>query len=93
LERRVLRQLEALGLPVRTEVPAGRWSIDFVVGALAIEADGDYWHGKPGVRERDARRDAELRTAGYTVLRFSESEIDADPQLVAATVASVLLAT
>lgn len=51
----------------------------FVASRLAVEADGTYWHNLPGVKEKDARRDASLAAAGWTVLRLTESEINASP--------------
>ena len=38
----------------------GRWFV--------VEIDG-HGHGRPATREDDARRDAKLRAAGYSVLR------------------------
>jgi very-short-patch-repair endonuclease len=34
---------------------------------------------RPTARRNDARRDAKLRAAGYTVLRFSDVEISERP--------------
>ena len=63
--------------------------VDFVIGKILVFTDGDFWHGNPCVyaefsdlqaknRARDARLTAELRAAGYTVLRFWGSDIRAD---------------
>lgn len=45
---------------------------------ICIECDGDYFHSKPGAKEHDAKKDAKLRAAGYTVIRLTESEIKQD---------------
>lgn len=53
---------------------------DFAVpeAMLIIECDGDYWHNLPGVKRKDAHKDKYLRACGYTVLRFTESQIKQD---------------
>lgn len=45
---------------------------------LVVECDGDYWHAKPDVAERDARKDAWLISHGQRVIRLSETDIKAD---------------
>lgn len=41
---------------------------DFVIGNIIIEIDGEYWHKNR--KERDAKRDIELTSLGYTVYRI-----------------------
>ena len=43
---------------------------------LGIEADSRKFHSNPEDVERDQRRDMELATQGWTILRFTEEEID-----------------
>lgn len=45
---------------------------------LVIECDGDYWHSKPEVAERDKRKDAWLTSHGQKIVRLSEHEINKD---------------
>ena len=45
---------------------------------LVVEVDGP-GHNRPGQRRIDARRDRKLRAAGYTVLRFTDVEIEQRP--------------
>ena len=45
-----------------------------------VELDGAAYHGKPGQRERDLRRDAALATLGYLTVRFSHLRLHADPE-------------
>ena len=45
-----------------------------------IEFDGDYWHGRKGNVERDAKRDSKLMSAGYSVLHIKESDFKADKE-------------
>jgi len=42
---------------------------------LIFEADGSYWHNRPGRRQRDIRRDAELLRLGYVVIRMDEEDL------------------
>src|SRR4051794_12707721 len=41
---------------------------------LVVEIDGP-GHGRPANRRHDAHRDAKLRRAGYTVIRFSDADV------------------
>ena len=45
-----------------------------------MQADGDYWHGDnfPKQQQRDIENDAKLKNKGWTILRFSGSEIQAN---------------
>ena len=69
--------LDSLKIRYRFQHPIGSFVTDFYIPCrrLVIECDGEYWHGLPGVKEKDARRDAWLRKMGYRVLRLSESQI------------------
>jgi hypothetical protein len=46
---------------------------------LVVEVDGPGHGDRPPARRDDARRDRKLRAAGYTVLRFTDVEIDRRP--------------
>lgn len=76
LEARVRVALEALGIGFTQEYPLRRWSIDFAIPKhrVAIEADGDYWHTI--LADRDAKRDAAMNAAGWTVVRLSETDVN-----------------
>ena len=77
----LLRDRRLHGIKFRRQVPIGPYVADFACHALKliIEADG-------GVHrlheERDAHRDAWLAEADYTVLRFDNSAILRNPNLV-----------
>ena len=43
---------------------------------LVIECDGDYWHNRLCVQEKDKIRDNTLTQNGYTVIRLWEHEIN-----------------
>lgn len=83
LEAAVRIVLTEATIPFEQEAKVGRWAVDFLVaGRIVLEADGDYWHQRPGVRERDSRRDAKLARLGYTVVRLSEADVMARPATV-----------
>ncbi len=50
---------------------------------LVIEVDGP-GHERPAAKHNDARKDAKLRAAGYTVLRFTDVEVERRPDEVLA---------
>lgn len=81
LEARVRVALEGLGVEFRQEYGVGRWSIDFALPGqmIAIEADGTYWHSITA--ERDVRRDAELKRAGWRVVRLPELDVTSAPDV------------
>jgi len=63
--------LEGSGLKLRFQVALLRYRLDFLVDeALVVEIDGFAWHGSPEAIARDAARDAEMRSQGYTILRI-----------------------
>jgi very-short-patch-repair endonuclease len=56
---------------------------------LIAEVDGPH-HERPRARRRDRRRDRELRATGYTVLRFTDIEIEQRPEEVIAAVQAAM---
>jgi hypothetical protein len=50
---------------------------------LVVEVDGP-GHERPAAKQNDARKDRKLRAAGYTVLRFTDIEIERRPEEVLA---------
>lgn len=81
LEARLIHLLDEAGIATRRQVDLGGdgWigRVDLlVVGTnLVIEADSARFHTSRLDRERDARRDAVLRAAGYEVLRVTEEDV------------------
>jgi len=69
--------LQALGVEYESQKHIGRWVVDFYVPSksLVVECDGEFWHSKPEVQERDARKDSDLTRQGYDVLRLPGSQI------------------
>jgi very-short-patch-repair endonuclease len=81
-ERDVHRQLIARGYRVKVQHRVGRFRIDLVVegqrGRLAVELDGDAYHG-PGQWETDRNRQAILERLGWTFHRIRGSAYYRDP--------------
>jgi very-short-patch-repair endonuclease len=86
-EREVCARVRARGFHVRTQVPAGDQSshpfrIDLVVegmqNSLAVECDGDTWHG-PDRYEADDARQRQLERAEWKFFRLGSGSFYADP--------------
>jgi very-short-patch-repair endonuclease len=71
-----LRELVALGFRFRRQVPLGAVIVDFACfrSRMVVEVDGNQ-HGLPEHQRADEMRDAELTTAGYRVLRFTNTDV------------------
>lgn len=64
------------GLRVRQQVQLAGHPVDFLIGErLVVQLDGYAYHSSSAHRTRDVAHDAELRRLGYTVLRFTYSQI------------------
>lgn len=89
IEKALNNALQSAAIVSIQEYPVSGFSIDLALPEhkIAIEVDGSYWHSLPEAIARDARKDAALKAAGWTVLRFSETAINTD---VAACVTVVL---
>lgn len=72
--------LDNLNTNYISQHPIGWYIVDFYLPEqnLIVECDGDYWHNRSGVQERDAKRDSYLRRKGYKVVRIWEHEIKKD---------------
>lgn len=70
--------LTHMGITYQTHQPIDDICVPDIVipeAKLAIFADGDYWHSKPKVKQRDIRQDFLLLQRGWYPLRFPESYI------------------
>lgn len=80
-EQRVFNRIVDRGYTVTPQVDAMGYMIDMVVtgakGRLAIECDGDFWHG-PDKYEADMARQRELERCGWEFFRIRESMFYAD---------------
>jgi very-short-patch-repair endonuclease len=86
-----LREWKRLGFHFRRQAPIGPYIVDFVSfrSRLVIEADGGQ-HGMSKGVESDRSRDDFLRSQGFQVLRFWNSDIDANLEGVLETIFSAL---
>lgn len=50
---------------------------------LGVEADGEIWHNNPNKIQLDRTRDINLSRQGWTILRFTDKEIEKQPRDVA----------
>lgn len=71
-------RLTKAGIAFEEQVPLCAATVaDFLIGdSLAVYADGDYWHTRPEALLRDPVINATLTANGFTVLRYSETEIN-----------------
>lgn len=81
-EQRVFNRIHSRGYSVIPQFPAEGYNIDLVVvganGNLAIECDGDTWHG-PEHYLKDLARQRDLERCGWTFFRIRESSYYLDP--------------
>ncbi|MBT0771177.1 AAA family ATPase [Kineosporia sp. J2-2] len=87
-ELAVLRELLRAGYQVQVQHQVGRYRIDLVVvgrsGRLAVECDGDRYHGADRW-EADIRRQRQLERLGWTFWRIRASEFYRERALTVAT--------
>jgi very-short-patch-repair endonuclease len=74
------QELARRGVDFVAEHAVGQYSVDIaLVGPrIAIEADGDYWHGNARQQAKDRQKTGYLTAQGWRVFRFTETEIKAD---------------
>lgn len=79
------------GWPFRRQHLIGTYYVDFacIKAALVVEIDGET-HGGELAASNDASRDDYLRGRGFTVLRFSNRDVVANPEGVFTTVNAYL---
>jgi very-short-patch-repair endonuclease len=75
-----------------TNVKVGKWEVDFLWRAqrLVVEADFFGYHRGSIAFEDDHARDLDLRGEGFSVLRFTDQQLEERPDRVAADVAAAL---
>lgn len=90
LERKFIELCRRFGLPLpELNVRLGRMTVDamFRANRVVVELDGYRAHHSPAQLARDRRRELQCRRLGFAVLRYTEDQIDNEPELVAADVA------
>ena len=80
--------------PEMNVVLLGKYKVDFLFREhnTIAEADGGGWHASQERRDRDHRRDSELRRAGYTVERFTDHELSYQPHAAVARLTRAIYA-
>ena len=80
----LLRSRRLADMKFRRQVPIGEWIVDFVSfeHQLIVEADGS----QHADSEHDMRRDQDLVSRGFQVLRFWNNEIFLKPDAVAESI-------
>jgi very-short-patch-repair endonuclease/predicted transcriptional regulator of viral defense system len=92
-ERRILALVRQARLPVPI---TNTMLLGFQVDAiwpdlkLVVEVDGYEFHGDRDSFENDRARDAALIAAGYTVIRFTATQLDEQPMLVISRLSAAL---
>jgi very-short-patch-repair endonuclease len=89
-----LRELKVLGLHFRRQAPIGRYIVDFAsFGArIVVEVDGGQ-HGMHDSIRSDRERDVFLRSQGFRVLRFWNSDVDQNLRGVIESIVGALTPT
>ncbi|HEX6781724.1 MAG TPA: type IV toxin-antitoxin system AbiEi family antitoxin domain-containing protein [Solirubrobacterales bacterium] len=93
LESLFLALVGRYGLPrPEVNVRLGRHEVDFLWRAQRLVVETDFWayHRGSVAFYADSGRDLDLRSAGYAVLRFTDRQLEAEPERVAADVAAAL---
>ena len=77
IEKKVRYALQKAHIGFLQEAKIGKYRADFLLPqhSIVIECDGDYWHQKPGIKERDDRKNEFLEKNNYKVVRLPEKMI------------------
>jgi very-short-patch-repair endonuclease len=93
LESLFLVIVHRYGLPhPEVNVKLGRWEVDFLWRSQRVVVETDFWayHRGSVSFEDDHARDLDLRSAGYAVLRYDDTQLENEPGRVAADVRRAL---
>jgi very-short-patch-repair endonuclease len=88
LEEAFWRELKARDIPAERQWPekidGRRYFLDFALFCekrnIDIETDGDSYHANPVKAAQDNRRNNDLESRGWSVLRFSSSQMEQEPE-------------
>lgn len=88
-QKELALQLEKIYGNCELNKKVGRYSLDcyVVINGIAVdvEYDGKFWHDRPGVIEKDNRRDNFLNENGIKVLRFvSKNKLPKEEEIISA---------
>lgn len=87
LEKKLYGMLMSLNMPYDlfaqySAGPTFDYQLDAAIPNLKIgvEADGEIWHNNPDKIAKDKRRDSELASKGWIIVRFTDKELNDHPQ-------------
>ena len=85
----LLRDKQVCGLKFRRQHPIGPFFADFacVSRKLVVEIDGGY---HDAIGENDLSREASIQREGWSFIRFSDLDVEQDPEAVAMGIAKHL---
>ena len=77
IESAVRKVLKRKKVKFVQELKIGKYYVDFFLPeySIAVECDGEYWHGSILAQKRDLEKDKFLLKKGYKVCRFTEKDI------------------
>lgn len=77
IELAIEGELKRQGIPYLKQVPIeGIALVDFLLpNKIIVQCDGNYWHNRPGKKDKDNNQDFLLTFKGYKIFRFTETEI------------------
>jgi len=92
IETRLEFYLRHRNIDFEIQKKIGKYQVDFFFpqADLVVEADGKDYHYTKEQREKDEKRDYYLMKRGYTVVRFTGSEIFSNVERVVAKILSFL---
>jgi very-short-patch-repair endonuclease len=97
LEKKLYQIVMSMNIPLAFYAqyeagPSKEYVLDgaFPVIKLGVEADGEIWHNNVNKIEGDKNRDINLARQGWTILRFTDKEIEKQPRDVAAVITQAL---
>lgn len=79
IELKIEAELQRRDINYQKQVPLCKIAIvDFYLPEyrIVIQCDGDYWHNRPGSKEKDERQDRILTFNAFNVYRFWEHDIN-----------------
>jgi len=77
----------------KVKIGTSTYPIDFALPHLKIgvEADGEIFHSSPKQVKHDKERDAKLNQAGWTIIRFTEVEIEHQSQQMMSKIVKTIM--
>jgi very-short-patch-repair endonuclease len=80
-EKLAKQALDTAKIVYEAQARIKRFWIDFLVGKICIEIDGEFWHGPTRV-QYSANRDAQITALGFKIFHFPAKEVMTNPQTI-----------